>query len=204
MGRNTRGPLRRLGRAALPLVVWLVTGCAGPQAPIQHFYKLQLAAPARGEKIYSENLEVELFHCDALTRGRMMLFRKSVDSAEVQRYEYHLWSDPPPRMLQQQAVAYLTAAGVAEQVVTAAASVRPEIQLTGELLHFEQVVLEDSVHVLVELQVLVTTAQRDVIELNETYREMIAAADASMESTVQAFNIASTRVFDRLVADLRK
>ena len=136
---------------------FVFAACAGP-APIDHFYSVDAANPSSAsETPLPGTLHVEPLRSDGLVGQRQLLYRQQEDSAEIRRYGYHLWTDPPAIALQTELVGFLRAAAAAEIVMEANARTRPNYTISGRIHRFEQVLGGDPM-VVVELDLTVTGA----------------------------------------------
>ena len=99
----------------------LLAGCLGsaPPVPRDHYYRIVVAAPAAAKRnLLPGVLVVEPLQADGLLRERPLLYSLSGKPHEVQQHDYHYWADAPPRMLQDQMVAYLRRSAIAQSVVS--------------------------------------------------------------------------------------
>ncbi len=199
-GQRGRGSSLRVGLAAACAVL---LGCAAGPAPRDHFYRLDVGAPSRTFETppFAGTLEVRRFRADALTEGRLVVFRHANDPAEVQRHAYHRWLDSPTAMLQEQMATYLRAAHAAPLVVTPVMRVRPDYALSGRVVRFERVLGGSRPGVVVELEFTVTREADRELLLLATYREEREAEGDGVGRAALAFNRSLADILDRFLAD---
>ena len=191
------GPL--LIGAGLSLMLW---SCASGPAPIDHYYRIDAGVPdAPAARRLQGNLQVDRLRADALTGERQLLYKETADASEIRQHPYHRWSDPPAILLQTELVSFLSAASVADTVISTTARVKPDYVVYGRIRHFERV-LEPEVLTIVEIQLAVTSGSGGEILVNHSYREEQAAADSTIAASVVAFSEAVHIIFERFLADL--
>ena len=132
---------------------------------------------------------------------RQLLYKKTADAPEIRQHPYQRWSDPPAILLQTELISFLSAAAVADTVVSATARVKPDYVVYGRIRRFERV-LEPEVRAIVEIQFAVTSATGGEILVSHSYREEQAAANSTIAASVVAFNKAVHVIFERFLADL--
>ena len=194
---NRMGPL--LIGAGLSLMLW---SCASGPAPIDHYYRIDAGVPdAPAARRLQGNLQVDRLRADVLTGERQLLYKETADASEIRQHPYRRWSDPPAILLQTELVSFLSAASVADTVISTTARVKPDYVVYGRVRHFERV-LEPEVRAVVEIQLAVTSAAGGAILINHSYREEQAAVDSSIAASVVAFSEAVHIIFERFLADL--
>jgi uncharacterized lipoprotein YmbA len=177
-------------------------GCLGSSAPRDHFYRINLAAPASAlpAPVLPGTLEVERLRTDALTRERAILRVPSADSLQVSPSTYHLWIDTPTVMLQRSLAEYLRLAGVAERVVVPEMNIDESYELSGWIERLVHVRNDD--RVIAELEFSLTDPRGTSQLLRRRYRAEVATGGDDMDKVVAAFNAAIGEIFARLVADI--
>ena len=192
-----RKPTRAL--LALALLGGLVSCASGP-AERDHFYRLQVPAPAapRADPTLPGVLEVDRPRADNLVRERAILRSQSTAAAEVTPSVYHLWVDSPTILVQRELARWLEASGVARPTVLPEAGVRERWLVTGRLERFEHVAPANEVLVVLELRV--KDQKSGKLRLQERYTAQ-APADAVAEAP-PAFGSAIGAIFEQFAADL--
>ena len=192
-------------RAAAGVGLWLLAAalgaCVAGPAPRDHFYRVDVAAPAAGKLALTGILEVERFTSDDTLRERHLLY-VTPGSPEVTPYGYHLWVDSPTLLLQRALADHLRAAGVAEQVVTPDAGAGEDWQVNGHLRQLYQV-LGGAPSVRVDLELRLRRAQGADLVAQKIYSATAPAGDDTPEAAARAFSLAIGEVFERFTADLR-
>ncbi len=190
------------------LSVLVLSGCLGSAAPIprDHYYRILVPMPvatAAGSSLPGI-LSVPPFEADGLLRERPLLFSAGGRAHELQQYVYQYWSDPPPRMLQDQLAAYLRQSRLAREVVTPNLRIRPDFEVAGRLKRLERVLGDGAPRVLVELELALTRLSQDRLLVFRSYAAEHDAQDDSVQASVVALNHAVTEVFGRFLADVRQ
>ena len=179
-----------------------LSSCASGPAPVDHYYRIDAGVPdARAARKLEGSLQIDRLHSDAITGKRQLLYKRTSEALEIRQHPYHRWSDPPAILLQTELAAFLSAAAVADSVISATARVRPDYVVSGRIRHFERV-LEPEVRAVVEIQLTVTSTAGEEILVNHSYREERAAANSTIEASVIAFGEAIHVIFERFLADL--
>ncbi len=185
--------------AGLSLTLW---SCALGPAPIDHYYQIDAGVPdTPAARRLPGNLQVDRLRADTLTGARQLLYKEITDASEIRQHPYHRWSDPPAILLQTELISFLSAASVADTVISATARVKPDHVVHGRIRHFERV-LAPEVRVIVEIKLTVTSAAGEEILVNHSYREEQAAANSTIAASVVAFGEAVHIIFERFLADL--
>jgi ABC-type uncharacterized transport system auxiliary subunit len=182
----------------------LLAGCLGaaPPVPRDHYYRLLVEAPAAAsvQPVLSGVLSVELLQADGLLRERPLLYSESGSSHEVQQHDYHYWTDAPPRMLQDQMVAWLRRSGIATAVVTPDMRIRAHYQITGKVKRLERLLGGGPPRVFVEIELALVRLTDNRLVLVDSFSEEAAVADDSVTAGIVALNRATGRVFERFLA----
>jgi ABC-type uncharacterized transport system auxiliary subunit len=193
--------------AILLLAAPLLAGCLGsaPPVPRDHYYRLLVPTPAalRDVPMLPGVMTVELPKADGLLRERALLYSESGESYELQQHSYHYWNDVPPRMLQDQMVAYLRRGNVAHQVVTPDMRLRADYQVTGKVRRLERLLGATPPRVVVEMEFALQRLTDDSLLVVETYSAEETAADETVEASVVALNRATATIFDRFLSEVR-
>ena len=187
----------------LAAVVALLGACAQPELPSDVWYRLQVPAPAAPAAAPSlgGGLEVARPRAEGVVAERPLVYAEADMPNRFYQYTYHHWAEPPARMLQDELVDYLRAAGAADRVTLPEQRADAEWLLSTRLRGLEQVRGADGhVHVLLEFTLrraadgaLVWTRQM------ERRRETV---DSSLPAAVGAFEAALASIFDELAGAL--
>lgn len=187
-----------LGCAALAVGT---AGCIAGPAPRDHFYRLEVATPARSGPTLPGVLEVERFTSDDVLRKPAML-RVEPDSSEVTPYGYHLWAGSPTLILQRALADYLRAAGAAQTVTTPDAGTTEDWHVTGHLRRLDHATRPEST-VTVEIELRLRRRHSPKAAVQRVYRAEGPAAGSSPGAAADAFGDAVEEIFERFTADLR-
>ncbi len=185
----------------------LLAGCFGsaPPVPRDHYYRLLVPAPDQQTRdpLLPGVTTVELLQADGLLRERPLLYSESGESYELLQHNYHYWNDAPPRMLQDQMVAYLRHSGVAGMVVSPDMRIRSDYQVGGKVKRLERLIGGGPPRVFVEIEFALLRVSDEQILVVDSYSAEEAAANDSVEAAIIALNRATTRVFERFLAQVR-
>ncbi len=189
------------------LIAPVLAGCFGsaPPVPREHYYRLLVPTPVQSsaEIPLPGVVTVELLQADGLLRERALLYSESGQSYELQQHNYHYWNDAPPRMLQDQMVAYLRRSGVAGLVVTPDTRVRSDYRVSGKARRLERLLGGGPPRVFVEIELALLRVSDETLLVVESYTAEEPAADDSVEAAIVALNRATARVFDRFLSQVR-
>jgi cholesterol transport system auxiliary component len=193
--------IRRLTAAGFAV---LVSACAQPLVPEDHYYRLEVTvAQALGKPPLGGTVEVERLAADGLTAGRPIVYSDAARPFEAKEYHYHFWTDPPGVMVQDQVVNYLRGAGLAERVVTPAVRIEPDFQLTGRVVRLEQI-RGNAPKGVAEIEFRLRAMAGDRLLLLETYRAEVAARSDAVADAIVAINAALEQVLERFAGDLAR
>ena len=179
-----------------------MTACGQTKVPQDHYYRLNLTAPARMEQpVLPGILAIKRFSADGMLQVRGIIYSQPGRPLEVESYHYHHWTDIPPVMLQDILVGYLRAANAAPGIVAGGMDVEPDYILKGRINRLERVTGSAHDGVL-ELEFsLIQAATRQVI-LQRSYRQQVRADNQTVAGTVAALNQALENVYAEFLGDL--
>ncbi len=185
------------------VAAWALAACSQPPLPEDHFYRLDMGAPARiqAEPSLSGTLEIEPFVADGLTAQRPIVYSDEDRPGEVKAYHYHFWTDPPTVMLRDALVDYLRAAGLAGMVVTPEVRVEPDYVLSGRIKRLERVLGNPS-RVVVELELRLRGTADDRLLLLKTYGVKSEAREDNIAAAIDAFNRALIEIYAKFANDV--
>lgn len=187
------------------LVLILLAGCAQPELPHDHFYRLMVPAPegAGDAPAIPGTIEVERLAADGLVSERPLVFSFRDDPQALRQYNYNLWNEAPPAIVQDQLSGYLRAAGIARRVVTPELRQRPDYQVVGKIRRFEQVVGPPH-GVAVELDLGVVRLRDDGLVFRRSYFAERKTVDDAPATAARAVNEALAELFAGFVKDIRE
>lgn len=185
--------------------VILLSACAQPSVPKDHYYRLQVETPERvkGDTLFSGTIEIERFVADGLTASRPIVYSDVGNDHQLLEYHYHFWTQPPVVMLRDQLIDYLRAENVADMVVSPEMRTSPEYRLTAKIKRLEKVVGENP-SAIVELELGLQNEKSAKIVHLANYRVEVGANSHTVSDAVIAMNKALTQIYSRFVASLRK
>lgn len=180
----------------------LLAGCGQAKVPQDHYYRMDLAAPARMEQpLLSGTLAIKRFAADGMLQARGIVYSQPARPLEVESYHYHHWTDIPPVMLQELLVGYLRAANVALSIVAGGVDVEPDYILKGRIKRLERVIGSSSEGIF-ELELSLIQANSRRVVLHRSYRQQVRADNQTVAGTVAALNQALAKVYAEFLSDL--
>jgi ABC-type uncharacterized transport system auxiliary subunit len=188
--------------AWLAAAALLAAGCLAPPTPPDRHWRIEIAPPPPlPAPAFAGRLEVLRFGADAAARGTALRWIAEEGAPEVRLRAYDRWVDSPTLLLQRELASALRAAGIAREVVTPDVGVAPDHLLVGRLARFEEVRGPGAPRVVVEVEIAVTDARREALELQATYREERGIEGPEVEDVVRAYDAALSTVAARIAAD---
>lgn len=173
--------------------------------PSDRFHRLTVGEPATVYEMpkLEGTVEVDRFNATGLLQDRAIIFIEHDNPNVMHQYYYHLWSDPPTRMLQVATVDYLRASHLADQVVKTGLRIIPAYTLTGDIKRLEHVVGNSS-SVLVELE-FELRGQKDRSRVwVKGYTVTKAVDDDSVAAATRAIGEAVEEILASLSVDLAR
>ncbi len=181
----------------------LSAGCAQPPLPEDHFYRLIVDKPetAASGPLLKGALEVDRFAADGLIASRPIVYSLAGRPREVLEYHYHFWAEPPTRMLGDQLVEYLRAAGVARTVVTPEFRVQADYVIVAKIKRLEMIVGAPP-RAAVELELGLRKTADDKLLFLGVYGVETEAESATVAAAVEAINKVLGQIYAKFVADI--
>jgi ABC-type uncharacterized transport system auxiliary subunit len=180
----------------------LVLACAGGPAPVDHFYRIETAAPAPlAAPVFPGAVEVDRFRAEALTGGHRIVRRETSESSELEPYAYHQWTDPPTILLQTALVDFLREAHAATLVVTPELRADVDFAVLGRIAQLEHQTGGGAPRAVVQLELTILRESDRAVLLQRVYREERPAAGGSVAQAVDAAGVAVHAIFTRFLAD---
>ena len=146
-------------------------------------------------------IEVEIFRGDGIYAEQALIYATTPQADALRAFHYQLWSDPPSRALQARLTGMLRDSGIAPLVTDRLPASTPALRVHGRIARYERVPRDGGFGVVVVLEMRVDQDQGEPL-LERSYRAEIAAGDASMTATVDAFGRAIDKDFAAFYADL--
>jgi cholesterol transport system auxiliary component len=188
-------------RMALAVLVLTLAACAGPAAPPDSFYRIEVAAPAQrmAKPVLPGVLEVNRLSADGVAAERALAFARA-DGGALGHYKYDFWSEPPGELLQDRLAHFLDASGISGRVVRPELRVLSDWILRGKVRRFEQIAGRSEV--VVDLDLAVVGARDGRLVLQENYVARVPAASERVEDAARAMEKGVGDIFARFLADL--
>ncbi len=123
--------------AALTFTPLLVLGGCGRGHPIR-YYTLQLPpAPEASASVYPVTLLIGRMEAPAILEDEPIVYRTGPN--EIDTYPYHLWVEPPVRLVKNMLIRRLRASGKFRAVAELGSAMQGDYVLQGKLYDFEEV-----------------------------------------------------------------
>ncbi len=195
---------KRWPAAILGAVLLGVAGCgSAPPVPEERYYRIGVAAPmALSAPALAGLVVVAPLQSDGLHSERAILYAEQRQPRELRRYHYHHWADSPPRLLQEQLVAYLRQARAAATVLPDDPRLLAEHRVVGRLVRFERLNNADRALAAVELELGLERKGSARPVLLRQYSAEVPARNGSVAAVVEAFEQAVGDVYGRFLSDL--
>lgn len=202
----------RAGFLVTALSSGLLGGCLGGGKPAPPDFFYQLGAPSGAARIAGtstdprvESIVVRDLRSDGLRQERALLYSRDPAGLAMERFHYDFWADSPPDLIKTYLVRSLREAGLARRISGDPVGRRPDLEIGGRLLHFEQIrAPERPTEILVELELQVEDTNDGRMILFDSYRERTALKDDRMARVAAGFRDALDRIVERFAADLRQ
>ena len=196
--------MRRALRSATLLLLVGVVGCALSPAPVDHYYRLEVAPPATRFETprMAGTLRVNRPRAEALTDSSHLVFRRSDNPAEVQRDPYQLWSDAPSLLLRDALIDTLHASGIAQRIVPPGLRSPVDYTLSTRIMKLERIVDGSSERALLELEFSLEREGDRKMLFHRRYQEAEAVPGGGAARAVEAYDRALARVLEKLLVDL--
>ncbi len=190
------------------LLSLMLLGCVGnTPLPEDHYYRLSVETPAQRPVTPTDArlVLVEALRAPDVYASRTIAYSAEPGQLSLEHYHYHSWIDPPARLLQQELIRYLQAVKLAAAVVPDAGRAQPDYRIAGDIRRFERRKTAKGWEAVVALELRADTAPGNTqMLIVRSYEQIVPAADATLEATVQAFSTATTTIFQQFVSDLTK
>ncbi|MCP5151658.1 MAG: membrane integrity-associated transporter subunit PqiC [Ectothiorhodospiraceae bacterium] len=196
--------MRWTRRSAVVMVTaLLVAGCGqAPRPPVERFYRLDVGTVAASREAPASGvLEVQRFSADGVVGERNLVSASGNGTTELVQLDYHLWADPPTRMLQDLTVEVLRAAAVVEQVTTPELRVSADYLLAGKIQRLEQVRTEPP-GVVARVELVLTRAVDGELLWVDTLEATRPVSDLAPSSAAIALGEAVGEVLGRAIDPL--
>lgn len=183
--------------------VGLACGCAGGPTPRTHYWRLEAPAPGGEAPVRLPGVvQVERPSASGLLQTRPLLVSDAARPNALAQYDYHVWTEAPPELVQRTLADHLRAAGVARRVVTPELRVPADYVVSGRLRRFERVRAAQGDRVAVELDLVLRRSADGALLWQGSYRSERALRGEDMDAAVSSLGEAAGDVYARFVADL--
>lgn len=191
--------------ASTLFILVALAGCGAPTVPDFTYFRLPPSQPLEPEHapLFSAPIVVDAFGADGLYADQALIYAIDPDAQQLRQYHYHLWTDPPTRILQRRLIAQLRAAHVAAQVTDELPASQPAIRVRGIILRFDRVPTAAGGYSAVVALKLRADGVDGVPLVDDYYRAEVPATGAELKATVAAYGNALDTLFAKFEADLR-
>jgi ABC-type uncharacterized transport system auxiliary subunit len=195
----------KLGGACL--LTLSLAGCFGAAPPVpkeQYFRLAATAEPVVSTAPLPGIIEVAPLLSDGVLGERPLLFTSN-NGQKLEQRNYAYWTDPPPAMLRDQLVNYLTKANIADRVVPSELRIASQYRLQGRILRLEQVAPSGGGNGgVIALELALIDKANDGILASGRYEVEKPAGGGDIDDAVKALNTGLDEILAAFVADLAK
>ena len=187
----------------------LLQGCMIETVPPMSFYTLNYSVgmyPSQRIQACSKADKVlKISPIGALSPYNSQAIVYSETPNDLNSYVYSQWSDAPVRLLEKLFQQSIQSRGVFKAVVTDSSVSKADYLLESNLLNFNQIITDNiHSHVVVTIQFVLLNARQRKIIATTMFSETADVKQNNAQGAVTAFNQASQKIADRLVAWLIK
>ena len=191
-----------------PLML-LLQGCMVETVPPMSFYTLNYPVgmhPSQRTQVCSKADKVlKISPIGALSPYNSQAIVYSETPNDLNSYVYSQWSDAPVRLLEKLFQQSIQSRGVFKAVVTDSSVSKADYLLESNLLNFNQIITDKiHSHVVVTIQFVLLNARQRKIIATTMFSETADVKQNNAQGAVTAFNQASQKIADRLLAWLIK
>ena len=183
----------------------LLSACfgGGESVPQDQFYRLSDAS-YQGDSLKPmvNILAVSAPASDVLHRERPILYSQADEPLKLQRYHYHIWTNIPPKLIQDHLVDYLRSSGMAKQVVRYGEQAKIDAEIGGQLKRFERVIGPNKTMVVVQLELFYKTRGHPPRFYQNVYEQELVVSNSSMNATAKAFSQALQAIYLNFIQDV--
>lgn len=195
----------RTATTALLLILAQLVACSGRTVPTERYYRLPKPnASSPGAPLLKDGIiVVRRLSSDGLHAGRAMLYLEDGFPLVLHRYQYHLWSDTPPRLVQHQLAAFLRTARAAPMVLTDP-TVPAEFTISGKIHRFEQQREKRGSLALLTVELRLDQHGQSRPLFMAVYEDQVEVGSNGVQSAVDAFGRGLSSIFEKFLDDVRK
>lgn len=186
------------------LLAFGLVACTAP-APIPEpvWYRLPPASALPALPRLAEAIAVEGLRAEGVHGDQPLLHAATADALALRQYHYHLWAEPPTRLIEQRLRMQLREAGAAPLVLERLPDRRQGLRIQGRLLALERVPDgRDGWLARVAIEYRIETADGRRPPWVALYEEREPATGSGLQDSVLAMGRALDRLHARLAADL--
>ncbi len=185
------------------LVTVLVSACVSTTpVPEDSFYRLPEPAAAQASAVVPGTVAVASLRSDSLHRERAILYVDSQKPLQIKRYHYHFWMDSPPKLIQENFLAFLRKAGFADHVVRTGQGRLSDHVIKGRLNRFERLIEENASQVIVSVELEYASKNTRLPGLRKQYQIIRNVNGPSIHNAVEAFGLALSEIYENFISDV--
>jgi ABC-type uncharacterized transport system auxiliary subunit len=185
---------------AAALLAVLGASCSGPTEPTTYSLPLTRVASLSETPLSSEAVMVEGFGSDAVLGHRALAWREAAAPNEIHTYSRHLWSQAPPRIVQDHIVSCLRSANAFALVTYPYERSETSLVLGGELRRFEQSIDQNGASAaLITVDISLSDRTRRRVALQERLTIDAVAEDGTPQAAIIAFRNALRGLCEQLL-----
>lgn len=184
-------------------LLWISACSTQPPVPVNRYYHFPapvVTTPTRSKPVY-KNILLRRPVVRGIYNERAILNVLASRPLEINRYHYHLWSEPPAMLVHDSLALFLRASGIAAEVYKRASGTTPEVMISSRILRFEQIKMVSEHDALIRIEFSVRiNGKTKLLE----YEAKVKAKSSDMHAQVKAFGGAMDEISAKLVKALIK
>jgi uncharacterized lipoprotein YmbA len=180
-----------------------LAGCSPPAVPDITYFRLPAPAtlPHADKPLSLLPIEVGVFGAEGVYAEQSLIYTVAADGNALRTYHYQLWSDPPTHALQTRLVVMLRESGISGLVTERLPASTQALRIHGTIRRYERSSNGTTFTISVAVEMRVEHDSGEPL-IEQDYHAEVAAADATLDTTVKAFGTAVDQVFTSFYRDL--
>lgn len=183
----------------------LLVGCAADPLPEDRFYRLSQQPALRTEAgpLLDGFLQVDSMRAPGILNERQVLYSKQGSNAQLEQYNYHVWVDPPPKLVRQFLIDALRRANVAKLTADRLPVGPDRFRMSGRLQRFERVARGDRWYAIVSVELRLDSPKSESLPLVlDQFESEVEAGGSTVAASAEAFSQALNNIVADVISQL--